>query len=191
MAEGASSCELPVNSAPHIVLTRPKQRFGLQAVKKESRPLWATHGDFALISCLRLRGRGSQRLLNTGFAGLGRKSFRQPPARSRGGNGESAMATVFSVRAHAGARRFSLLVASESPLVLRAEIPEAPEDGRANRFLLCELEKSLGCSVRMLAGQKSRKKTLSADCPPEWVIERIKKQGKSMKTGESNGKDIH
>jgi uncharacterized protein YggU (UPF0235/DUF167 family) len=101
------------------------------------------------------------------------------------------MATVFSVRAHAGARRLCLSVASETPLVLRAEIPEAPEGGRANRFLLSELEKSLGCSVRMLAGQKSRKKTLSADCPRERIIEAIKRQRKNMKTGESDGKDIH
>jgi uncharacterized protein YggU (UPF0235/DUF167 family) len=78
---------------------------------------------------------------------LGKKSFRRPIVEAGGWNGENAMATVFSVRAHAGARRLCLSVASETPLVLRAEIPEAPEGGRANRFLLCELEKSLGCSV--------------------------------------------
>jgi hypothetical protein len=38
MAEGASSYELPVNSAPHMALTRPKQRFGLQALEKGITP---------------------------------------------------------------------------------------------------------------------------------------------------------
>jgi len=58
-----------------------------------------------------------------------------------------------------------------SPLVLKADIPEAPEDGRANRFLLLELEKALACKVEMLAGHKSKRKTLSADCPLQKVID--------------------
>ena len=86
------------------------------------------------------------------------------------------MATVFTVRAHPGAKRRSLSLATESPLVLKADIPEAPEDGRANRFLLVELEKALACRVVMLAGHKSRKKTLSADCPRERIIEAMKEQ---------------
>ena len=81
------------------------------------------------------------------------------------------MATVFSVRAHPGAKRLRLSLVSESPLVLKADIPEAPEDGRANRFLLLELEKALACRVVMLAGHKSKRKTLSADCPQQKVID--------------------
>ena len=80
------------------------------------------------------------------------------------------MATVFSVRAHPGAKRLCLRLASESPLVLKADIPEAPEDGRANRFLLFELEKALACKVEMLAGHKSRRKTLSADCDAYRIV---------------------
>ena len=86
------------------------------------------------------------------------------------------MATVFSVRAHPGAKRLCLSLVSESPLVLKADIPEAPEDGRANRFLLIELEKALACKVEMLAGHKSRRKTLSADCPPERIIDAMKQR---------------
>ena len=81
------------------------------------------------------------------------------------------MATVFSVRAHPGAKRLRLSLVSCSPLVLKADIPEAPEDGRANRFLLLELEKALACRVEMLAGHKSKRKTLSADCPQQKVID--------------------
>ena len=94
------------------------------------------------------------------------------------------MATVFSVRAHPGAKRLCLSLVSESPLVLKADIPEAPEDGRANRFLLLELEKALACNVTMLAGHKSRRKTLSADCLPERIIEAMKqgKNGNDRKT---------
>ena len=89
--------------------------------------------------------------------------------------GENAMATVFSVRAHPGAKRLRLSLVSESPLVLKADIPEAPEDGRANRFLLLELEKALACRVVMLAGHTSKRKTLSADCPQERIIDAMKK----------------
>ena len=86
------------------------------------------------------------------------------------------MATVFSVRAHPGTKRFCLGLVSESPLVLKADVPEPPEDGRANRFLLSELEKALACKVEMLAGHKSKRKTLSADCSPERVIETMKQK---------------
>ena len=85
------------------------------------------------------------------------------------------MATVFSVRAHPGAKRLRLCLVSESPLVLKADIPEAPEDGRANRFLLLELEKALSCKVAILAGHKSRKKTLSAECDAGSIIKAMKK----------------
>jgi uncharacterized protein YggU (UPF0235/DUF167 family) len=84
------------------------------------------------------------------------------------------MATVFSVRAHAAAKRFSLSLLSESPLAIRADIPEAPEKGRANRILLSELEKLLSCNVELIAGSKSKRKTLAADCPPEKVAEAAK-----------------
>jgi uncharacterized protein YggU (UPF0235/DUF167 family) len=93
-----------------------------------------------------------------------------------GSFGENAMATVFSVRAHPGAKRLCLSLVSESPLVLKADIPEPPEDGRANRLLLFELEKALACNVVMLAGHKSRRKTFAADCPPEKVIEAMKQK---------------
>ena len=84
------------------------------------------------------------------------------------------MATVFSVRAHPGAKRFNLSLVSESPLVLKADIPEAPEDGRANRFLLLELEKALACKVEMLAGHKSKRKTFAADCDASRIVEAVK-----------------
>jgi len=86
------------------------------------------------------------------------------------------MATVFSVRAHPGAKRLRLSLITESPLVLKADIPEAPEGGRANRFLLLELEKALACKVVMLAGHKSKRKTLSADCPRERIIDVMKQK---------------
>lgn len=83
------------------------------------------------------------------------------------------MAAVFQVRAHAKAGVFSLSLISGRPLVLRAEIPAEPENGRANAALLSELEKALGCSVSMVAGHKSKKKTLAADCTEGQLIERI------------------
>ena len=89
--------------------------------------------------------------------------------------GESAMATVFSVRAHPGAKRLRLSLVSESPLVLKADIPEAPEDGRANRFLLLELEKALACRVELCAGHKSKRKTLSADCDATRIVAAAKR----------------
>ncbi len=86
------------------------------------------------------------------------------------------MATVFSVRAHPGAKRLRLSLVSESPLALKADIPQPPENGRANRFLLLELEKALACKVVMLAGHKSRRKTFAADCPQARIIDAIKAQ---------------
>ena len=85
------------------------------------------------------------------------------------------MATVFSVRAHPGAKRLCLTLVTTAPLVLKADIPEAPEDGRANRFLLLELEKALACNVVMLAGYKSKRKTLVAECDAASIIEAMKK----------------
>jgi len=81
------------------------------------------------------------------------------------------MATVFSVRAHPGAKRLRLCLVSESPLVLKADIPEAPEGGRANRSLLVELEKALACRVQIVAGHTSKRKTLSADCDASRIVE--------------------
>ncbi len=74
------------------------------------------------------------------------------------------MATVFSVRASAGRGGFSVSLVSENPLVLRVGIPAAPEKGAANRELVFRLEELLGCPVRIIAGQKSRRKTLAAEC---------------------------
>ena len=86
------------------------------------------------------------------------------------------MATVFSVRAHPGAKRLRLCLVSESPLVLKADIPEAPEDGRANRFLLLELEKALACRVEMRSGHTSKRKTLVAECDAASIIKAMKEQ---------------
>ena len=83
------------------------------------------------------------------------------------------MATVFSVRAHPGAKRLRLSLVTESPLVLKADIPEAPEGGRANRFLLLELEKALACRVEILAGHKSKRKTLTADCDASSIVKAV------------------
>lgn len=80
------------------------------------------------------------------------------------------MATAFSVRASAGRGSFSVSLVSENPLALKVEIPAAPEKGRANRELVFRLEELLGCSVQILSGQKSRKKTLAADCSQEQII---------------------
>jgi uncharacterized protein (TIGR00251 family) len=84
------------------------------------------------------------------------------------------MATAFSVRAHAGKGRFSLSVISESPLVLRAGIAAPAEDGKANRELLSGLERLLGCPVRLVAGQRSRRKTLAAECEAAAIIGKVK-----------------
>jgi len=88
------------------------------------------------------------------------------------------MATVFSVRAHPGAKRLCLSLVSGSPLVLKADIPEAPEDGRANRFLLVELEKALACRVEMRSGHKSKRKTLAAECDAASIIKAMKEREK-------------
>jgi uncharacterized protein YggU (UPF0235/DUF167 family) len=84
------------------------------------------------------------------------------------------MAVIFQVHAHAGAKKFSLSLMSEKPLVVRAGIPEEPEGGRATRALLSELEKTLSCKVTILAGQKSRRKTHAAECGQEELLQRIK-----------------
>jgi uncharacterized protein YggU (UPF0235/DUF167 family) len=84
------------------------------------------------------------------------------------------MATVFTVRAATGKRGFSASVLSENPLVLRAEIPAEPVRGEANRMLVSCLEKVLGCSVELLAGQTARRKTLAADCEPGELARRVK-----------------
>jgi uncharacterized protein YggU (UPF0235/DUF167 family) len=84
------------------------------------------------------------------------------------------MATVFSVRASPGRGNFSVSLASESPLVLKVGVPAAPEKGAANRELVFQLEKLLGCTVSMIAGQKSRKKILSAACTQDELMQRVK-----------------
>ena len=84
--------------------------------------------------------------------------------------GDKKLPTVFEVRATAGKRRFFASIASESPLVIKAEIPSVPEKGKANRELLFRLEGLLGCRVEILSGAASRKKTLAADCAKEELI---------------------
>ena len=88
------------------------------------------------------------------------------------------MGTAFTVRTHANAKRFSLRVFSETPLVLSADVPVAPERGRANALLLSELERLLGCNVEILAGMAARKKRLAADLPADELLEKVKNQQK-------------
>ncbi|VVC02343.1 putative ACR, YggU family [uncultured archaeon] len=89
------------------------------------------------------------------------------------------MAVKFSVRACPGKRSFSASIASESPLVLKVDVPEEPEKGRANRMLLSALENMLGCDVTIVAGHTGRKKTLVADCSQGQLLEQVKKNGKN------------
>jgi len=86
------------------------------------------------------------------------------------------MGTVFSVRAVPGKGSFHASVISEEPLVIRVGIPEQPEKGKANAALLDGLERMLCCKVEMLAGHKSRKKKLAAECARETIIEMCRKQ---------------
>jgi len=83
------------------------------------------------------------------------------------------MAVIFQVHAHAGAKKFSLSLMSEKPLVARAGIPEEPEGGRATRVLLSNLESILSCKVTILSGQKSRRKTLAAECGQDELLQKI------------------
>ncbi|VVB99266.1 putative ACR, YggU family [uncultured archaeon] len=84
------------------------------------------------------------------------------------------MATVFAVRASTGKGSFSASVLSEKPLTIKVEIPAEPVRGSANRMLLSGLENMLGCSVQLLAGQTSRRKTLAAECSIEHIMEKMK-----------------
>jgi uncharacterized protein (TIGR00251 family) len=83
------------------------------------------------------------------------------------------MGTVAAVRVSAGKGSFSISIASENPLALKASIPAQPEKGLANRELLSRLEKMLGCSVQILSGHTNRKKTLAADCSREHLLAAI------------------
>jgi uncharacterized protein YggU (UPF0235/DUF167 family) len=92
------------------------------------------------------------------------------------------MGTVFSVRAHADARKFALrLEATSPPIVVSAWIPAKPESGLANGRLVFELEKLLSCQVSILAGHKSRKKTLSAECDLETLLLKFREFEKECK----------
>lgn len=86
------------------------------------------------------------------------------------------MATVFAVKAAAGKRAFSASILSENPLTLKVDIPAAPQKGAANRELVFRLEKLLGCPVGIIAGQKSRSKTLAAGCSAEHLLEKVKQK---------------
>ena len=83
------------------------------------------------------------------------------------------MATVFSVRASAGKGSFSVSLVSENPLTLKVDIPAAPEKGAANRELVFRLEELLCCSVEIIAGKASRRKTLAAECTKDELVKRI------------------
>ncbi|MCX6769885.1 MAG: DUF167 domain-containing protein [Candidatus Micrarchaeota archaeon] len=88
------------------------------------------------------------------------------------------MATVFSVRAHAASKRFRLLLLTVEPLALRADIPEAPENNRANAALLSRLEKLLSCRVQILSGHKSKRKMLAADCDASRIVAAVRENMK-------------
>lgn len=81
------------------------------------------------------------------------------------------MAVKFSVRVSAGKGSFSISLASENPLVLKADVPEEPVGGKANRMLLSGLEEMLSCRVEILSGHTSRRKTLVADCDAGKIIQ--------------------
>lgn len=83
------------------------------------------------------------------------------------------MATAFWVRASAGRGSFSVSLFSADPLILKADIPEQPENGRANRALLSGLEDLLGCKVSLLSGANARRKRLAADCTGEELVRKI------------------
>ncbi|MCX6772180.1 MAG: DUF167 domain-containing protein [Candidatus Micrarchaeota archaeon] len=84
------------------------------------------------------------------------------------------MATVFTVRASPGKGSFSVSLASDTPLVLRVGIMAAPEKGEANRELVFQLERMLGCTVQLLSGQTGRKKALAANCSQEQLVAKVK-----------------
>ena len=97
------------------------------------------------------------------------------------------MGTVFAVRAAAGKRSFSVLLVSERPLVIRAEIPAKPLRGEANRALLSYLGELLGCKVEILSGKTGRKKTLAADCTFQELVQRIREHEKFPRKFFSSG----
>ena len=97
------------------------------------------------------------------------------------------MATAFAVRASPGKGSFSVSLASENPLVLRVELESAPEKGAANRELVFRLEKMLLCPVRIIAEQKSRRKTLAADCSQDELIRRLRSTNLSRSDKWSTG----
>ncbi|MEM2137646.1 MAG: DUF167 family protein [Candidatus Anstonellaceae archaeon] len=88
------------------------------------------------------------------------------------------MPTVFTVRVSANRGSFSASLASENPLVMKADVPSEPRKGKANKVLLFELERLLGCRVELLSGQTGRKKTLAADCTREELIDKVRNQRK-------------
>ncbi len=89
-----------------------------------------------------------------------------------------ALTTVFTVRACAGKGRFSASLISTNPLVLKLGINAMPTQGKANRALLSELGKMLRCKVSILAGHKSRRKTLAAECTIEHLLQEVEKDNK-------------
>lgn len=91
------------------------------------------------------------------------------------------MATVFSVRVCAGKGSFSVSLASENPVVAKADVPAKAEKGMANRALVAGFEKLLSCRVELLSGATSRKKTLAADCTKEHLIGKIRESEKSKR----------
>ena len=86
--------------------------------------------------------------------------------------------TMFSARVCAGKGSFSVALVSADPLTIKANVPQPPEGGKANRALVLGLEKLLSCRVRLLAGSTSRRKTLAAECNREEIVAKMKKDDK-------------
>ncbi len=149
--------------------SKGKQHF---KVRKES----SYHKDFTLISGLL-------------FGKPGRRIAAETPARagpSRKSCWGRKMATVFNVRASAGRGSFSVSLISANPPAIKACITAKPAHGRANRELLLGLEDLLGCSVKLVSGAASRKKTLAADCAKEHLVRAIRHKEKQRRKSETN-----
>lgn len=73
---------------------------------------------------------------------------------------------IIEVTVTTGAKRFSL---SFKDGRLKAALTKPPENNKANLELIKEMSKSLGREVRIVSGQTSRRKKLSADLSEaEW-----------------------
>ena len=70
---------------------------------------------------------------------------------------ETDNGVIVSVRVRPNSGKFSLELKGDQ---LMLNLKSLPESGKANQEILSELPKLLRCDVRILSGQKSRKKLL-------------------------------